>query len=497
MTNHSEPVRAPVRSRTKPAAQPAPDTTLKIVANAVVARLKIEQSAIDSLRHPPVELRNPDKRQQPALKASIKEFGFLKPILVDSNHVIIAGYASWKAAKATGLETVPTVCISHLTPEQIRLYRIADNQIATLSSFNDEMLRIELGELSALSLDLDPLNLELTGFSTAEIDNVLLNTKAQPEPEPAEANQECPTAAAVVSRLGDLWIAGDHRIICGNSLEEASYGALMQGELAQMVVADGPYNVQVAGHVSSRTDAREFAFASGEMSPDEFIRFLVTVFQLLVKFSVDGSIHYQFIDWRHAWEMLSAGREAYTEHKQILVWAKTNASMGWYRSQHELICVFKSGTAPHIDNFGLGDTGRYRTNVLTHPGSNTFRKGRDEDLAAHPTVKNFSLIADLIRDCSKRDGTILDNFGGSGTTMLAAEWTGRRARLIEIDPAYVDVTLRRWMKQAGREVTLAETGQTFAEVAAERGVTLEDGSPSVDDELIDANLGEEGDDDEA
>lgn len=219
-----------------PAAQPVTGTTLKIIANAVVARLQIDQTAIDALRPPPVELRNPDKRQQSALKASIQEFGILKPILVDPNNVIIAGYAVWKAANATGLKDVPAISIAHLTPEQIRLYRLADNQIATFSSFDEEMLRIEIGELSGLSLDLGlELNLELTGFSTAEIDNVLLNAKAEPDAEPKEADQEAATAEAVVSRLGDLWNAGDHRIICGNSLEEPSYSALMRGELAQMV----------------------------------------------------------------------------------------------------------------------------------------------------------------------------------------------------------------------------------------------------------------------
>ncbi len=183
MTNRPEPMRAPIRTRAKPAPQPAPDTPLKVVANAVVGQMQVEQTAIEALRPPSIELRNPDKRQQPALKSSIQEFGILKPILVDQHNVIIAGYAVWKAAKAIGLKAVPTICISHLTPEQIRLYRIADNQIATLSSFDEEMLRIELGELSGLSLELD-LNLELTGFSTAEIDNVLLNTEAKPDDEP-------------------------------------------------------------------------------------------------------------------------------------------------------------------------------------------------------------------------------------------------------------------------------------------------------------------------
>lgn len=485
------------RVRTRTRLGSAAESTLNAVANAVLAQLQVIYLAVGALLPPPRELRQHTKRHLKALEASIRSFGILKPILIDSSNRIIAGYGVWKAAKALGFETVPTICIEHLTPEQIRLYTIADNQIASLSSFNDELLQLELGELSELSLKLDlNLDLELTGLSTAEIDNVLLNTKALPEADP-ESEKDSRVTHQVVTLMGDLWLAGDHRIVCGNSLEETSYSALMSGELAELVVADPPFNVPVAGHVSGRKDAREFKFASGEMSPEEFVQFLLAVFLLCVKFSGDGSIHYHFIDWRHVWEMLSAGREAYTEHKNILVWNKTNASMGWYRSQHELICVFKNGTGPHIDNFGLGDTGRYRTNVLTHPGSNTFRKGRDEDLAAHPTVKNFSLIADLIRDCSRRGGIVLDNFGGSGTTMLAAEWTGRRSRLIEIDPLYVDVALKRWMKQTGREATLAATGQTFEEVAAERGVELDELASSESAHHVDAGDAEECDDVEA
>jgi len=316
------------------------------------------------------------------------------------------------------------------------------------------------------------LDLELTGFTTAEIDNLLLNPAAaapsdgQGDPEEVDL----PDAPAV-SLLGDLWVLGHHRLLCGNSLDKESYATLLAGELSQMVVADSPYNVPVQGHVSSREGAKEFAFASGEMSAKDFVDFQRSVFAHLVRHSVDGSIDYQFMDWRHAFEILSAGREEYTELKNILVWNKTNASRGFYRSQHELIFVFKSGTADHICTFGIEKGARWRSNVLTYPGCNTFRRGRDEDLAAHPTVKNLSLIADLLRDCSERSGIILDPFGGSGTTLLAAEITGRRGRLIEIDPAYVDVTIRRWEKQTGRDAVLESTGQTFSEVSNERGCT--------------------------
>jgi ParB-like chromosome segregation protein Spo0J len=236
--------------------------------------MQIQHLPTGALRPPPVELRKRDKRQQPALKASINSFGIVKPILVDENKVIVAGYSVWTAAKALDIKAVPTLCISHLTPEQIRLYRIADNQIATLSSFDEEMLRLELGELSELSLHtVAELDLELTGFATAEIDNILLNAKGKPEAsvEPEETEAVPPSDQPIVTRLGDLWIVGGHKIICANSLEEASYTALLGEELAQMVVTDVPYNVPIAGHVSSRAGAREFAFASGELSPEEFI----------------------------------------------------------------------------------------------------------------------------------------------------------------------------------------------------------------------------------
>lgn len=246
--------------------------------------------------------------------------------------------------------------------------------------------------------------------------------------------------------------------------------------MVAMIVADGPLNVKVA-NISGmgRHQHAEFRFASGEMTSPEFVSFQRTVFGHLVRHSKNGAIHYLFMDWRSSLELLLAAREEYTEHKNTLVWAKTNAGMGsFYRSQHELIHVFKSGTDPHFCSFGLGDTGRYRTNVIIQAGCNTFRAGRDQDLAAHPTVKPLGLIADLIRDCSRRGEIILDPWGGSGTTLLAAEWTGRHARLIELEGRYVDVTLRRARDRFALVATLASTGQTFAEVAAERGVTLDE-----------------------
>ena len=262
-----------------------------------------------------------------------------------------------------------------------------------------------------------------------------------------------------------------HRLLCGNALDEESYPRLLGHERADMVFTDPPYNVPIQGHVSGlgRSTHGEFAMASGEMSRAEFTRFLSTYMGHLARFSTDGSIHFHCMDWRHLREILAAGDAAYTELKALCVWNKTNGGMGsLYRSKHEMVLVYKNGAAPHINNVELGRHGRYRTNVWDYPGVNTFRSGRDEDLALHPTVKPVSLVADAIRDCSKRGSLVLDPFAGSGTTILAAERTGRRAAAIELDPRYVDTAIRRWQALTGGKAILAGDGKSFDDGATAR-----------------------------
>jgi DNA modification methylase len=304
-------------------------------------------------------------------------------------------------------------------------------------------------------------------------------------PEGGSGNQEQladiePGDQPAISRLGDLWLVGQHRLLCGNSLEPASYDTLLSGEKAQMICSDGPYGVAIKGNVSSRKSAREFEYGCGNETAEEFIQLNATVFGHLVRHSIDGSIHYHFISWHHMWELLSAGREQYTELKNILIWSKTHGARGFYRSQYEAICVFKQGKAPHICTFGIEKGARVRSNVITMAGCNSFGPTRDEDLADHPTVKPKSLIADLIRDCSNPNGIILDPYSGSGTTILAAEMTRRRARAIELDPLYVDVAIRRWEKMTGQQAVLEATGQTFAEVEAERVSPADDEEGQLD-----------------
>jgi DNA modification methylase len=244
----------------------------------------------------------------------------------------------------------------------------------------------------------------------------------------------------------------------------------MGRERAAMVFTDPPYNVRISSvQGRGRIRHREFVAASGELSRAEFTEFLTEALSLAAQYSANGAIHYVCMDWRHVVEILTAGEKIYSEHKNIAVWAKTNSGQGtFYRAQHEFVFIFKYGDAPHINNFELGQKGRTRTNVWHYPSANTFRTGRLEELSLHPTVKPVALVADAMRDCSRRGDIILDPFMGSGTTILAAERVGRRAYGLEIDPRYVDTAVRRWQNFTKRDAVLQATGQTFDEVVAAR-----------------------------
>jgi len=425
----------------------------------------VEHLEPSSLRPDPRNARTHSHRQINRLAAAISEFGFTNPILVDEQLVILAGHARLEAAIVLGLATAPCIRLEHLTKAQKTALAIADNKLGDMSEFDPELLAGQLSELCAIDFPV-----ELTGFDTAEVD-ILLEKPTIVHGDSAETLALPDRGVPAVTRQGDLWILDNHRLLCGSALEQSSYERLLNDELAEMIFADPPYNVPIQGHVSGlgRTAHAEFAMAAGEMSPEAFTAFLSTYMVHLRRFSADGSIHFHCMDWRHLQEILAAGASAYTELKSLCVWNKNNGGMGsLYRSKHELVLVYKSGTAPHINNVNLGRQGRYRTNVWDYAGVNTFGRTRDADLAAHPTVKPVALVADTIRDCSKRGGLILDPFAGSGTTILAAERTGRRAAAIELDRHYVDTAVRRWQQITGGPATLSETGQSFDEVAVER-----------------------------
>ena len=430
-----------------------------------MSKLSITNLPVTGLRPYPGNARTHSAKQIAEIATSIKAFGFNNPVLVDKNDTIIAGHGRVAAAKKLGLDTVPCVRLEHLSKAEKRAYILADNKLAEKAGWDRDILAIELQHLADLDLDFD---ITATGFEMAEIDLLLSDADAD-QADPADAVPELAVGPAV-TQPGDVWQIGRHRLICGDSTLSETYARLLVGERAQMVFTDPPYNVKIDGHVSGlgATKHREFAMASGEMSEAEFTRFLKDVFAQLAGHAVDGAIHFVCMDWRHVGEVLAAATPTYTELKNICVWAKTNGGMGsLYRSQHELVFVYKNGRAPHINNVELGRHGRYRTNVWQYAGANAFSATRDGDLAMHPTVKPVALVADAILDCSRRKGIVLDAFAGSGTTLVAAERTGRRGYGIELDPLYCDVIVRRLATVAGLEAVHAVSGRTFSDLAAE------------------------------
>jgi DNA modification methylase len=388
-------------------------------------------------------------------------------VLISDGGDIIAGHGRVEAAKLLGWKAVPTIALSHLSETERRAYVLADNKPALNAGWDKEILAIELQALVDLEFDT-----ELTGFSLAEID-LVIEEAGEADPDGVDAADDAVTFASgpPVSRQGDLWLLGRHRLLCGDARSEVDFEALMDGSKADLVFTDPPYNVKIDGNVCGLGSVkhREFAFASGEMSKAQFTGFLTDTLTNIGAVMRDGAIAFVCMDWRHMGELLVAGEVAFTELKNLAVWNKTNGGMGaFYRSKHELVFVFKQGTAEHTNSFGLGQTGRYRTNVWDYAGISSIGTARSDELAMHPTVKPVALIADAIRDCSKRGEVVLDAFGGSGSTLIAAEKTGRSARLIEYDPLYCDTIIRRWEAYTGKRALLAVTHDTFEVVAETR-----------------------------
>jgi DNA modification methylase len=430
-------------------------------------KLTIDQVLVATLKADPRNARTHSKQQVRQIGASIREFGFVNPILIDEANRIIAGHARRDAAAQLGLETVPVIRLSHLTEHQKRALAIADNKLAENAGWNEEVLAQELKILSEVVVDFD---VTITGFAPAEID-LLIEGLAPADDPSADKIPDPEEAENIVVRRGDLFHLGRHRLLCGDATCDADFEALMSDRTAQMVITDPPYNVPIDGNVCGlgRIKHQDFVMAAGEMSAAEFTAFLEKAFSNLAAHSIEGSIHFVFMDWRHLPEILAAGEAAYSELKQFCVWVKTNAGMGsFYRSRHELVLAFKSGTAPHINNFELGQHGRHRSNVWTYAGVNSLGPDRLDELRMHPTVKPVALVADAIKDCSKRGGVILDPFAGSGTTIIAAEKTGRRAYAMELDPKYVQTAIRRWEAFTDEDAVHVETGLTFRDLCDAR-----------------------------
>jgi DNA modification methylase len=433
--------------------------------------LAIEYLLIGLLKPNPSNARLHPQSQLRKLAESLREFGFVVPILIDGAGMILAGHARYQAALLIGLTSVPVVRVSHLTEKQRRAFLLADNKLASLSSFDMEKLAVEFDYL--LDGD-DSYVISTTGFDIVEVDKVLGNDRAAP----SEDAVELPAQGVVpVSRPGDLWLLGEHRLLCGSCLDRVNVERLFAGEKAGAVLTDPPYGVAIEGNVSGLGAKKHSDFMMGcsEMSDVELTySFFRPAFHLMAEFSHSGAIAFVFMDWRHARHVQNAADGVFHEHKNTIVWVKSNPSLGsFYKSQHEFVLAFKMTPGPTINNFGLGGQGRVRSNVWQYPGANVFRAGRKQDLEDHPTVKNLKMCADAILDVTAPGDIVFDPFLGSGTTISAAAVTGRRGFGLEIDPKYADVIIRRVTEKFGCEARL-EDGRTFAEVAAERGVHLQE-----------------------
>ena len=424
----------------------------------MMSALLIENLPIDQLRPFPRNARTHSRKQIRQIAESIRRFGFTNPVLIDGEDRILAGHGRVEAARELGMATAPCLRIDHLSSAEKRAYALADNKLALNAGWDEELSALELKELMEADIEFD---VSVTGFSIAEVDQLVEGLAPEEAGDPADDRLPDPSEVAARCRLGDIWRLGPHRLVCGDLLDPLVVAALMDGEKAEMVFTDPPYNVAIEGNVSGlgKIRHREFAMASGEMTRDQFASFLSSAFANLATHSSDGSIHFVCMDWRHMGEMLEAGAANYSELKNLIVWVKDNGGMGsFYRSRHELIFAFKNGSLPHINSFELGQHGRYRTNVWQYRGVNTLKAGRLDELALHPTVKPVAMIADAIKDVSRRGGVVLDLFGGSGSTLIAAHKTGRRARLCEFDPVYCDRILQRWEVFAKDDAELVACG---------------------------------------
>lgn len=441
---------------------------------AAETRHQIIYLAIDQIKPNPNNPRTHSSAQIRKLARSMGTHGFITPVVVDANHMVVAGHGRLEAARHLGLAAIPTICVSHLSPEQLRAFALADNRLHDESGWDDRILAIELKALANLGLDFD---IETTGFELAEIDVRIEGLEIKSQETDVADRLPDEVSSEPISRLGDLWLLGGHRLLCGNALEMDGFKRLMTGELAAATITDPPFNVKVDGFVSGlgQDTHREFAMASGEMTPEEFEEFLTTASRHIACHSKGGALVYMFIDWRHLPEALAACSSTFTEYKNLCVWAKHVAGMGsLYRSQHEMVLVFKNGRGRHRNNVELGRHGRNRSNIWSYPAANRFGRNAGEDfhlLKLHPTVKPVAMLADAMMDCTARGDLVLDPFLGSGSTLIAAEKVGRKCYGIEIDPVFTDLIVRRWQSFTGANAVHEESGKSFDDLVQDRKVS--------------------------
>lgn len=403
----------------------------------------IERVKVSLLEPWPNHARVHKPRKIQKLAKSIAAIGQLNPVIANSDYVILSGHARVLAHELLGLDSIDVVRVNHLSEEEQRAFVLHANRIAEEAEWDRSNLKLELELLIGADADFD---LELSGFEIGEVDLALQFDEAPLEEPPVPDPPHKP-----VTRFGDLWRLGEHLLLCGDCRDASNWKRLMQGEKARFCLTDPPFNQRISGHVSS-VERAEFAMASGEMSDEQFEEFLRTSLERAIGHTVDGGLHLVAMDHHNLDRLFAAANPIYSKRLNLVVWAKTNAGLGsLYRSQHEIFALYKVGDAAHVNNVALGKMGRHRTNVWHYAGANTFRKDRAEDLAAHPTIKPTDLCADAILDLTHPGDIVIDGFGGSGSVILAAQHTKRRARVIEYEPRFCDVAIQRWEAMTGRK----------------------------------------------
>jgi DNA modification methylase len=442
------------------------------VAHAALRRndlsplLKIDRLPIDSVRPATRRVRRAEAGQIAKIMSSIRKFGLCAPILISRERAIVHGHLVWEAARQLGIEEVSCLVVEHLSPSELRMLTIALNRLGETGTWDFEAVRLEFQELTFLGEDM-----VVTGFEAAEIDMVLVSEEVRTPDE--EAAEIPPLGDVAVSRIGDVWLMGEHKLAQGDARDAKCYAALMgSDELAQLVLTDVPYNISVK-KISGDDRHREFAMASGEMDRPKYGAFNRDWMSTVAHFLIDGGVISTAIDWRNIDIIIEAGRGLGLDLINLIVWSKSNAGQGsLWRSAHELYPIFKKGKAPHVNNVALGRHGRWRSNIWTYPGGSSLGSDSRDGLELHPTVKPRAMLEDALYDVTNRGDIVIDCFCGSGSMVVAAEATGRRCRAIEIDGLYCDVIIERWQAMTRREAILESTGETFARVAEARSRTV-------------------------
>ncbi len=440
--------------------------------NDLFRELSIFWLATDLIDAAPRRVRRALKKQIEGVVDAITAFGFRVPILVQKTpggerYQVVDGHSRLEAARRLGAEQLPCILVDDLSDADVRRLTLSLNKLQETGQWDHEALTLEINEIIEIDGDIS-----IPGFDLPEIEAIRFGVGETGDADPADTISEDALARkAPVACPGDVWILGDHRLLCGTARDGAAIAAQLDGDVADVIFTDAPYNVPISGHVSTVKGRHpEFAEASGEMTREDFVGFLAETIGNATACLKPGGVLFSCMDWRHAVEMSEALDALGLNLLNICVWVKDAAGMGGlYRSQHEFVFVAMRPGDRALNNVQLGKYGRNRSNVWSYAGATGGARDANDNFKAHPTVKPIRMFMDALLDVSAHEDIVLDPFLGSGTTLLAAERTGRRCIGVEIEPRYIDLAIRRWQEMTGDGAIQTKTGKTFEELALLRG----------------------------